>query len=174
MASIYTYVPSPNDLWGLDHDYYYSWGMEWDHPEERIVDVILTIDNIYDWRVEPNDSLYIHLLDNPEVGTFAGYEGYTTGDYFEGQGSLIDVWSDPNGGVPNGTRLRYSLRDLGLAGVFSDFAADGIVGFGLDPDCHYYNSGVTLQVVTAVPEPATMLLVGLGLIGAGMIYRKKA
>jgi len=174
MSSIYTFVPSPEDLWGLDHDYYYSWGIEWNNPNERIIDAVLTFNNIYDYRVEPNDSLYMHLLDNPAVGTEAGYEGYTTGDYFEGQGSLIDIWSDPNGGAPNGTHLRYSLRDMGLVGTLNEYASDGVFGFGFDPDCHYYNSGVQLQVITAVPEPATMLLVGMGLIGAGLFSRKKS
>lgn len=174
MSAVYTFTPSPEDLWGLDHDYYYSWGLEWNHPGERIVDAVLTFNNIYDWRVEPGDSLYMHLLDNPSVGTFAGYEGYTNGDYYAGQGTLIDIWSDPNGGVPNGTNLSYRFSDLGLVGTLNDYASNGVFGFGFDPDCHYFNSGVELKVITAVPEPSTMLLVGMGLIGAGLLRRRKS
>ncbi|MEW5924009.1 MAG: PEP-CTERM sorting domain-containing protein [Candidatus Zixiibacteriota bacterium] len=174
MSAIYTFVPSPEDLWGLDHNYYYSWGIEWNHPGEHIVDAVLTFNDIYDWRVEYGDSLYMHLLDDPAVGTFAGYEGYTNGDYFDGQGTLIDVWSDPNGGVSNGTTLSYRFSDLGLVGTLNDYASNGVFGFGFDPDCHYFNSGVELKVITAVPEPSTILLIGMGLIGAGLIHRRKS
>jgi hypothetical protein len=42
------------------------------------------------------------------------------------------------------------------------YAQDGLFGLGFDPDCHYYNSGITLTVQT-VPEPdaATFVLVAL-------------
>jgi len=40
-------------------------------------------------------------------------------------------------------------------------------GFGLDPDCHYFNEGITFTIETYIPAPGAILLgsIGLGLVG---------
>lgn len=54
--------------------------------------------------------------------------------------------------------------------------ADGNFGFGIDPDCHYYNNGVELKIVTSstnqvIPEPLSVLLASLGMGTLGGLRR---
>lgn len=59
------------------------------------------------------------------------------------------------------------------------------IAFGFDPDCHYYadsfkfkvtytTNGTTSGANTAVPEPASLALIGAGLPFVGLIRRRKA
>lgn len=172
-ATVHVFNPDPADMFDLDHHYYYTWGLDWTYQEEEVYDVRLSFKNINNWD-DTENSLFLHLLDNAPTGLTSGNDADNTiSDYFAGQGILIDEWSDPDGGW-NGptTNLSYSFRDLGIVDDFSNFANDGNFGLGFDPDCHYWNDGVQLTVITDVPEPATIILFGIALAGGGLARKK--
>ena len=174
-ATTYTFIPSPSaNLWDLDHTEAYAWGIDWNHQDEVITGVSISITDIFDWEYENNDSLYVTLLDNPQSGVHTYFDDDAFGNLFENSGTWLTTWHDPFGDEAHKTSLSYSLGDLGLLDEFQNYAQDGYVGFGFDPDCHYYNGGISVTVDTeTVPEPATFSLMGLGLLGGGIFRRCK-
>jgi hypothetical protein len=170
-AAVYVFNPDPADVCDLDHYRYYTWGIDWAAQGETITDVVLTFSNIRNWEPEEN-SLFIHLLDDAPSNLTVGIDNVPgISDYFAGEGYLIDEWTDPKGGWP-GVDLSYSFSELGIIDNFAGYAADGNVGLAFDPDCHYYNEGISLTVITNAPEPATLLLFALGLAGGVAVRRK--
>lgn len=182
-AAVYTFSPYENTLGNLAHDYYYTWGVKWDLPAgEQIESATLTFKNIWDWKVE-RDQLYTHLLDsvtarsgwrtvgNYQTITITGLDFGAFGDAFAGQGLFLGVWDDPVGGRARNFDLVYEIPDSHLS-----WLADGNFGFGIDPDCHYYNSGIELKIVTSkpsqvIPEPFTVVLASLGFGALGGLRR---
>ncbi len=173
-AEVYTFTPNPSDLNDLDHFYYYTWGINWDKPaDEVIVEAELSIRNIWNWDDEDN-ILYVHLLDNPQLGVKSFWDDQGGGNAFAGQGTQIGTWSDPNGGVNDGYDLKFKFSQLGLIDDLNTYLANDRFGFGFDPDCHYFNDGVKFKITTApVPEPTSMVALGLGVVGLARRFRRK-
>lgn len=87
----------------------------------------------------------------------------------------LNPWHDVTGGVKKTWNLTYQLDEGSINSLFA-YALDGSFGIGIDPDCHYFNDGVTFTVVTVpIPEPETyaMMLAGLGLLGVVARRRKQ-
>jgi hypothetical protein len=179
-AAVYTFTPSDKDLGDLDHDYYYSWGINWTHSSETITGATLKIFNIWDWTNEANDSLYINLLDNPTLGITTGFDNEAGGNHFAGN-PWVGTFTDLQGGAQHNPKLNltYDLGALGLVPTLQNYVSNGKFGFGFDADCHYYNDSVQVCITTgttpppSVPEPGMLSMLGLGLSGVALYLRKK-
>lgn len=161
-CSSQTYQWSPGDLYDLSHGSYYTWGIDWSIPQgEKIVGASLFFDNIRNWKVEEND-LWVHLLEHASVGVTVGTDNQGGGDYFSGQGVLLNHWKN----LPNTSQDINYLFDSSEVAALNAYAADGNFGLGFDPDCHFYNDGLTLKIETsATPIPGSYWLLASGLVG---------
>lgn len=179
-AAIYTFTPSPADLYDLDHYKYYSWGINWLLPaNQQIVSATLSIKNINNWTVE-DDILYIHLLDSATLGVTVFDDNQGGGDNFAswpGDDILLDTFTDLNDYPGPAENYVYNFTADELTALKNYSTNDGRIGFGFDPDCHYWNDGVKFKIVTreaVVPEPATSLLFVSGMMGALGLRRRKS
>ena len=185
-ATTYTFIPPNPDLGDLDHNYYYRWGMDFNLPvDETISSASLFFDDIYNWDSNPND-LYVHLLDWVPLDISIGYDNQGGGDYFDtpsgGTEILLNHWENLST-TPQDLTYDFNSEQIG---TLTNYLLDDRVGLGFDPDCHYYNNGVTLTITThltsegqdpptqsnPVPEPSTMCLLFLGLMGLTCLKRK--
>ena len=123
---------------------------------ENIVSASLTFNNIKNVDYGVN-TLNVYLLD---TATHSGAYEVTTnegnGDYFSGS-PMFTKSSIPS--TPTTVEFDFTTQDLGTLATYigngDNFA------FGIDPDCHFYDSNVTFQMkLSSVPEPGSILLLG--------------
>ena len=190
-ATVYTLTPTPSNLNNLDHNSFYTWGINWSAPAgETVTGATLTFTQIWDWTVE-SDHLFIHLLDTAPLGVYTGTDNqggdFFTSSFFKSLGiaqTSIGQWSDPNGGTASKAQnVSFVFNAAQLAALQGYINSAGINGWarfaiGLDPDCHYYNSGIsfiitTSRTTTAVPETGSAILLLAISFGSIVFLRRK-
>lgn len=183
-----TLQPYDADLQDLPHEYLYLWEVTPSLEQgEHLIGAQLLIDNLNDWTNEWGDRLYIRLLDDQDIdqavanhvvsawlpNLYRGWDNQEGSDSLAGYGTLLTTYNDRTY-YPEDFTYTFTPAQVDLLANY--ITNDGSFGIGFDPDCHYWNSGITLSLETApgtptVPVPGALLLAGIGTTLVGWTRR---
>lgn len=177
-----SFQPNPADMGDLDHHLVYTWRIDAINLNgSAVTGATFSIANIANWDTNPN-VLHLHLLDtaiNANIGSFVDDPtgGVPVTDFTD---DFISTryHSDPAWIVKAGTAdtfladptftttgVNYTINfTASQLQTLSAYIANGQdIAFGIDPDCHFFNDGITFTMtLTPVPEMSALFpLVGL-------------
>jgi hypothetical protein len=169
-----TFQPNPSDLNDLDHHYADSWRIDnLNLSNVTITSAKLTFTNIANWDSTAN-MLFVYLMDT------AAHSGVTTfQDHPLNESPIGDITDHfANGAVIPSlisastlkTKLfQQSFTTTPTTFTFNFTAAQLVtlqnyinnnhdIAFGFDPECHFFNDGITFSMtLTPVPEMASAI-----------------
>jgi hypothetical protein len=193
-AAVTTFTPNPANLDNLDHHEAYTWEINKVDPSgQPITAATLTIKDIANWDSGPN-MLFIHLFDtakNSGVASFATApatapdpstppfdDAFTDPKFTSNTNWLIapgtaDTFLTKQAFSTTPTTFTYNLTADQLKALNAYVANGDNIALGFDPNCHYFNNGVSFTITTgpAVPEPSAVFLLGGGLAGLFLRHR---
>ena len=196
LATTLTRQPNPVDLSDLDHHSLYTWRIsDINLAGQTITGAKLKIYNIANWDNNPN-MLFIHLLDTARWSGVQSFVDDPSNAAPVPVSQIIDDFdntryhSQSNWLVAAGTagikltqqsftttslNYVYNFTQPQLTTLAAYLANDGKIAFGIDPDCHFYNTGVVFELTTSpVPEPETVTLFGVAGVFLCVIGRVRA
>ncbi len=188
----------------LDHHRAYTWRISniLIPPGHIITGASITFRGIANWDTTANQ-LFVHLLNtanNSGIASVVDASGVpvtTISDFFAGANSLgpspgVDNillfqrgfnmvgqgpganWAGPGNYVAQDFTHQFTPAQLAALAAF--ISQGNNLAFGFDPDCHYWNNGISFTIYTEpapVPEPATLALLGTGLVSGGAYLRRR-
>lgn len=169
-----TYTPNPADLNDLDHHSLYTWRLD-NLPNVTILSAKLSFDNIRNWDTNTN-KLHLHLLDtaiNAGVASFIDdltgstpvtdlTDDFSNARFHNDQLNLRGPWlvapgtGDVKLAAPSFTTTAtdydytFNANKLGTLNTFRQNGNDIAIGF--DPDCHYFNDGISFTITFDLPQ----------------------
>lgn len=184
-----SYQPSPVDLYDLDHHMVYTWRLDnLNMDTASITGASLSFSAIRNW--DSNDNvLHLHLLDTalgsgvrsfedvdqtqvPVVDLtddFANARYHNSAGWLVANGTADTLLGNPSFGT-SATNYTINFTSSELAALKAYIASGHDIAFGLDPDCHFFNNGITFAIQsTPVPEMSATLPIIALLAIAGML-----
>lgn len=174
-----SFQPNPVDLNDLDHHYSYTWRLDNINLNNALItSATLSFANIANWDNTAN-MLFVYLLDTAKGSGVQSFQDHPLDE--APVGDIVDHFA--NGAVipslitsstamtklfqksftTTGTTYTYTFNASQLAALTSYINNGHDIAFGFDPECHFFNDGITftMNLATPIPEAGTVLPVAI-------------